>query len=328
MANHKHMSEQRRTQSRRAFLGKAVASGVALRQGARNHRGSAELPRRTLGKTGEAVTILGLGCAYAGGGVDETTTRKTIETALEGGVRYFDSAPEYTQAEERLGPVIKPVRDEVFLTTKTYAQDAVQAENDLTQALANLQTGHVDLFLQHGVGLDSVSDVHKMLGKGGSFEFLRKAKEQGRARFIGMSVHAPHSVALELLRASADWDVIMPFVNYVSHAQDGDALLTMARERALGMVAMKVLGGNPGLLADNYDRAFRYALSVEGVACALIGVSNRHQVTRAVRAAREFRALTPEEMTETLEIGRKQAENQSAVVRTLDRHRQYGFRRA
>ena len=48
------------------------------------------LARRVLGRTGEKVTILGLGCAYAAGNADEAQTRATIEAALEGGVRYFD----------------------------------------------------------------------------------------------------------------------------------------------------------------------------------------------------------------------------------------------
>ena len=317
--------------TRRTFLKATVAGSVFLDPTAQPTPRATELPRSVLGRTKERVTILGLGCAYAGGRVDEQTTRATLETALEGGVRYFDSAPEYTKAEERLGPVVKSVRDEVFLTTKTYAQEAVHAEKDLMQALANLQTDHVDLFLQHGVGLDSVSDPDTILGKGGSLEFMRKAKAKGLTRFIGMSVHAPHRTALRLLRASDEWDVVMPFVNYVSRAQgtvesDGADMFALAREKNLGIVAMKVLGGNPGLLADDYDRAFRYALSVEGVACAVIGVMNRHHVTRAVQAARDFCPMTGQEMADTIKLGEELVRAKSAKATTLDRHGAFGYR--
>jgi len=288
------------------------------------------MPRRVLGRTGQQVSIFGLGCAYAGGGVGPQETWATIEAALEGGVRYFDSAPEYTHAEERLGPVVARYRDEVFLTTKTYAQDAVQAEKDLNQALKNLKTDHVDLFMQHGVGLDSVSDPAKMLGDGGSLSYLRKAKEGGLTRFIGMSVHTPHSVALTLLKKSDEWDVVMPFINFVEHAgtpreSSGDDLLAVARRRRLGIVAMKVLGGNPGLLAEKYDLALRYALSVPDVACAVIGCTNPDQVRRAVQAAKAFRPLTGSEMDHALTTGRRMVRDRSREVRVLALHRQRGY---
>lgn len=333
------------SQTRREFLSAALLTGAAAnlvdgaeapgRTGADN-----AMPRRILGRTKESVTILGLGCAYAGGGVSEAQTRATIETALEGGVRYFDAAPEYTQAEERLGPVVKPVRDKVFLVSKSYAHDAKTVEKDLATALKQLQTDRVDLFLQHGVGLKPISTNKQILGKGGSLSFLRKAKRQGLTRFIGMSVHWPHAAAVELLRESDEWDVVMPYINYVARAQeeaatdvdfedvDGvlrEALLPVARRRNVGIVAMKVLGGHPGKLAKDYDRAFRYALSVPGVACALIGVRSADQVKRAVRAAKEFRPLTDVEMRETLRMGEEMVRANTSEAIILSRHRQRDF---
>ncbi len=333
------------SQTRREFLRTALLTGAAanLTDAAETSGRTAAdgaMPRRVLGRTKESVTILGLGCAYAGGGVSETQTRAAIEAALEGGVRYFDAAPEYTQAEERLGPVVKPVRDKVFLVSKSYAHDAKTAEKDLATALKQLQTDHVDLFLQHGVGLKPVSTNRQILGEGGSLSFLRKAKREGLTRFIGMSVHWPHTAALELLRASGEWDVVMPYVNYVARAQEEatddvdfedvnrparEALLPVARRHNLGIVAMKVLGGHPGKLAKDYDRAFRYALSVPGVACALIGVRSPDQVKRAVRAAKGFRPLTDVEMKETLRIGEEMARANTSEAIILSRHREWDF---
>ncbi len=333
------------SQTRRAFLKATLATGAAGKLASGSTAASKPddvdgMPRRVLGRTKERVTILGMGCAYAGGGVSEAHTRATIEAALAGGVRYFDAAPEYVQAEERLGPVIKPVRDQVFLVTKSYAHDAKTVEKDLAQALKQLQTDHVDLFLQHGVGLKPIATNKQILGKDGSLSFLRKAKERGLTRFIGMSIHAPHAAALQLLEASDEWDVIMPFVNYVSRAQkaaaadidvrDADvlerkALLPVARRAKLGIVAMKVLGGHPGKLADDYDRAFRYALSVPGVACALIGARNVRDVRRAVRAAKAFRPFTDAEMKQTLRIGEEMVHTRSSEATLLGRHRERDF---
>jgi len=313
----------------------ALAAGAAgrLTEGSTKHSNAGRtdgMPRRILGRTKESVTILGLGCAYIGRGISEAETRAIIEAALEGGVRYFDAAPEYEQAEVRLGPVVKPIRDKVFLVTKTYSLDAKNAEKDLHQALKQLRTDYVDLFLQHAVGVKPTSTSRQILGKGGSLEFLRKAKKQGLTRFVGMSVHAPHANALQLLHESDEWDVIMPFINYVCHARqkmegEDDQLLARARRHNLGIVAMKVLGGYPGKLADHYDRAFRYALSVPGVACALIGTRSVAQVKRAIKAAREFRPMTDTEMKETIRMGEEMVRSKSAGATILYRHRERDF---
>jgi len=322
-------------QTRRDFLKSALATGVAAKFA--GHPGapaeasrSDVLPRRVLGRTKEPVAILGLGCAYIGSGISETQTRAIIEAALEGGVRYFDAAPEYERAEERLGPIVAPLRDKVFLVTKTYALDAKNAEKDLAKSLKQLKTDHVDLFLQHAVGIKPTSTNRQILGKGGSLGFLRKAKRQGLTRFLGMSVHAPHAAALQLLDESDEWDVVMPFINYVARAQqkretENEELLTRARRDNLGIVAMKVLGGYPGKMSADYDRAFRYALSVPGVACALIGTRSAREVKRAVRAAKEFRPLTDAEMKETIRMGEEMVRSKSSKATMLYRHREKDF---
>ncbi len=324
---------------RRDFLKSAAAAAAAASTGVSAEVTSTqstrpgELPRRTLGRTKESVTIVGLGCAYAGADVSEAQTRATIEAAIEEGVRYFDAAPEYTQAEVRLGPAIKAVRNKVFLVTKTYAPDAAQAEKDLAQALRQLGTDHVDLYLQHGVGLQPIAMNNQILGKGGSLEYLRKAKKAGLTRFIGLSAHAPYAPALQLLEQSDAWDVVMPFLNYVTHARetllaeneldpvgDYDKLLKRACQNNIGIVGMKVLGGHPGPLATHYDRAFRYALSLPGVACVIIGVRSAAEVHRAARAAREFKLFSDAEMEETLKIGKQMVHQGSSTARSIERH--------
>jgi len=284
------------------------------------------IPRRTLGKTGEKVTILGLGCAYAAESIAESQTGDILKTALDAGVRYFDAAPEYTSAEERLGAALGPLRDECFLVTKTYAFDAKKAEEDLLGSLERLRTDRVELFLQHGVGLKPLAETERMLWDGGSLEFLLRAKREGLARYIGMSVHPLHPGVIQILDETGDWDVIMTFVNYISRAQDKEKrevqdLFARVEKDHLGLVAMKVLGGNPGLLADDYDRAFRYALSVPGAACNVIGVRNTKEVGQAVRAARAFRPLSGAEMAETIRVGEELVASRSKKVTMLDWHR-------
>ena len=316
--------------TRRNFLKWALV-GVAAKLGAcseseteapQDKPAAGGLPRRILGRTKQPVTILGLGCAYIARDADEAGSRATVEAALEGGVRYFDTSPDYKLSEQRLGPVLAPVRDEIFLVTKINFADAQGAEGDLTRSLKLLKTDHVDLLLQHCVGTQfNAGQVRTMLAKGGALEYLRKAKARGLTRFIGISIHRPFEPALMLMNGSDEWDVIMPFVSFLSAARiDAERhIVARARRDGLGVAAMKVLGGH-GQLADDYDRAFRYALTVPGVACAVIGVRNVDEVRRAVRAAKAFRPLTDAEMKQTIELGKQMVRERSPKVGLLERH--------
>ncbi|NQT19739.1 MAG: aldo/keto reductase [Planctomycetes bacterium] len=294
--------------TRREFLKASAAAGAMLPLAcvmAENNDAPAPaatgLLRRKLGKTGVPVTILGLGCAYIAG--ENINTRGIVETALDGGVRYFDTAPNYKGSEEALGPLLADVRDEVFLVTKLDHTGAKEAEMDLQESLKRLKTDRVDLLLLHGVGLSGDwQDAERICAEAGALTYLRKAKRDGLTRFIGMSVHQPHSHALHVLKEAEDLDVVMPFVNHMAIAKDTDDIIAPCHKMGMGIVAMKVLGGG-GQLAKDYDRSFRYPLSVPGVACAPVGVKSPEEVRRAVRAAKEFRPLTPDEMKEATKAG-------------------------
>ena len=92
-------------------------------------------------------------------------------------------------SEERLGPALAPVRDQVFLVTKLDHADAKSAEQDLINSLKLLKTDHVDLLLLHGLGLDTFENLEAVQRKDGAMAFLRQAKEKGLTRFIGFSSH-------------------------------------------------------------------------------------------------------------------------------------------
>ena len=299
---------------------------------------STALPRRRLGRTGQDVTLLGMGgamLAVSAKGVlcPESQTRAIVETALAGGVRYFDTSPDYKHSEERLGPALAGWRDRIFLTTKTNNADRDKINDELSTSLKLLKTDHVDLLLLHCVGLTrETRDPQAVLGKGGALDTLLAAKRSGRTRFIGLSVHLPPvsgplpensatTTGIKLLESSDQWDVVMPWVNYVSRAMiDAESrIVEPARAKGMGVIGMKVLGGD-GQLADGYDRALRYTLSVPGVACAIIGVDSVQQVRRALQAARDFRPLTTDEMAQTIALGKTLAATRSPKAMLLERH--------
>ena len=315
--------------TRRTFFKAAASAAVCLDTVAADKTRSQDgLPRRVLGKTNQPVTILGLGgawLAHDGTAHDHTATEahthEIIQAALEGGIRYFDTAPNYFLSEERLGPALAPVRDKVFLVTKLDHPDAKTAEQDLANSLKLLKTDHVDLLLLHGLGLENFDDFTALQGKAGALSFLHRAKEKGLTRFIGFSSHPVKMSAQRAFALVAEVDVIQPFVNYVSRAENNaeGIMVEFARQHNIGITAMKVLGGD-GQLADDYDRALRYVLSVPGVHCALVGAGSVEQVKRAVKAAQEFRTLTDSEMKETIALGRQLFESKSKKAALLRRH--------
>ncbi len=332
--------------TRREFLKISLAAAAAVKlagcsRGSPSNDGRADstaLPRRRLGRTGQDVTILGMGTApiavnFKGVQCPESQTREIVETALAGGVRYFDTSPDYKHSEERLGPALAGWRDRIFLTTKTNFADRDKINEELSTSLKLLKTDHVDLLLLHCVGLTrETRDPQAVLGKGGALDTLLAAKRSGRTRFIGLSVHLPPvsgplpensatTTGIKLLESSDEFDVVMPWVNYVSRAMiDAESrIVEPARKKGMGVIGMKVLGGD-GQLADGYDRALRYTLSVPGVACAIVGVSDAQQVRRAVQAARDFRPLTEDEMRQAVELGKTLAATRSPKALLLERH--------
>ena len=283
----------------------------------------AALPVRMLGKTGVAVTIAGLGCAWAGE-MTQANARKIFDAALDSGIRYFDTAPNYSRSEEFLGPALRDCRDDVFIATKLDHVPYGDAEADLHQSLKRLKTDHVDLLLLHGVGLpNDFRNADAILADDGALRLARKARKEGLTRFIGMSVHGPNAPAMKVLNNADDLDVVMPFINNMAmREKDPDgSVVQRCIDSGIGIVAMKVLGGSgQENLVPDYDAAFRFALGVPAVACAVVGVRTPQEVRRLAQAARRFRPLTQQERDAMLEQGARLIETDASAYALLRRH--------
>lgn len=148
------------------------------------------LPYRTLGKSGEKVTCLGLGGYHVGWPEDEAVVQATIEKAMEVGIRFFDTAESYGKgrSEERYGKYLIPkYRDNIFLMTKTQAKDAATARQHLEGSLRRMNTEVIDLWQIHS--LKDPADADDRLAKGVLDEAL-KAQQEGKVRHIGFTGHA------------------------------------------------------------------------------------------------------------------------------------------
>ncbi|MBN1223099.1 MAG: aldo/keto reductase [Candidatus Aminicenantes bacterium] len=199
------------------------------------------MPRRILGRTGERISIIGLGGIVV---MNESpqTAREIVRSAVEQGVNYFDVAPSYDDAEEVLGPALKPYREQVFLSCKTLERSRRKAEEELDKSLQRLQTDYIDLYQFHG--FSETRDVNRSLSRGGALDAFLKAKEEGKIRYIGFSAHSSEAA----LRAMEkfDFDTILFPVNYACFYKDfGPAVIQMAKEKKIGILGIKALARQP-----------------------------------------------------------------------------------
>lgn len=163
----------------------------------------ATMPERVLGRTGLKVPMMGLGGAgktplSRKGKEEERQAVAIIERALELGIRYFDTAPNYGPSEERLGKVLPPYRSKVFLASKTEVRDRDGAWRQLERSLKLLKTDRLDLWQLHGVA--SLEELNAMLSSSGAIKALEEARQQKLVRFIGITGHYHPLVIAEGLR--------------------------------------------------------------------------------------------------------------------------------
>ncbi len=196
------------------------------------------IERRSLGKTGERVSILGFG-GFTLSGLTQEDANHLVDKVIARGVNYFDVAPSYGNAEQRLGPALKGKREGVFLACKTLQRTAEGAKKEFQASLDRLYTDHFDLYQLHSVNTDE--DIAKLTAPGGALEYIRRAKEKGMCRFIGFSSHSEEA-ALKLLDLYPFDTVLFP-VNWVAllNGGFGKALLKKAEEKGAARLAIKAM---------------------------------------------------------------------------------------
>ena len=193
--------------------------------------------------TGQTVTMLGVGGWHIGHMDTGREVQATIETALEGGVRFFDSAESYQrgESERRLGQFLTPkYRDVVYLMTKTTAKDAKTAQNHLNGSLKRLKTDYLDLWQMHTV--KDPKDVDLRMEQG-VLEVMTKAKGSGKVRHIGFTGHKRPSAHQRILENTEAFEACQMPINLMDPAYNSfiDGILPTLVERKIGVLAMKTL---------------------------------------------------------------------------------------
>ena len=249
---------------------------------------------RRLGRTDAVVSDICVGAGPVSGEKGE----RIVAEALERGVTYIDTAPDYSAngSENAIGKVIRGRRDGLFLATKfctplghlpagTPVQVYIEA---VESSLGRLGTDHVDLIHIH-----SCDEVDRLMDPN-VHEAFDRLKEQGKARFLGFSSHTPRleEVANQAID-SGRFDVMMLAYHYGAWQDLGGIIARARREQDMGVVAMKTLKGakHRGLedfepYADAYSQAaFKWVLSNEDVSCLVISFREMQHVDEYLHAS-------------------------------------------
>jgi aryl-alcohol dehydrogenase-like predicted oxidoreductase len=225
---------------RRAFIKQAAITAAAVasanKLSATAKTPSSPIARRTLGKTGEQLSIIGFGGIVV---MNESTgdASNIVAEAVDRGVNYFDVAPSYGNAQERLGPALAPYRKNCFLACKTEGRTKEDSRKQLEESLQLLKTDHVDLYQFHA--LTKMVELDQVLGPGGAMETMEAAKRDGKIRYIGFSVHSAETAVAAMDRYN--FDTILFPVNWIlfTQAEFGPQILKKAQEKKMGILALK-----------------------------------------------------------------------------------------
>jgi predicted aldo/keto reductase-like oxidoreductase len=243
-----------RTISRRDFIQSSAAGmagifyGATAQPGWGADRGERALVYRTLGKTGMRVPVVGMGILSAG-------TPALMRAALDAGITHFDSTaaqPQQANNERMIGEVLRGRPRESFIygtkvhlpqnyQTGLYTDAATEQEftRILDVALQNLQMDYVDIVYHHMVSRRE-SAFHEPAMKA-----MLKAKEAGKARFLGLTTHSNVPEAVHAAVDSGFYEVVMASYNprQTDVAQVKEAI-ARAAGAGLGVVAIKVIRGD------------------------------------------------------------------------------------
>ncbi|HEV2106872.1 MAG TPA: aldo/keto reductase, partial [Thermomicrobiales bacterium] len=268
---------------------------------------NAAIPTRPLGKTGDAVSLLGVGGAHIGQG-DEAMGIRIIQQAIDAGATFLDNAWEYNknESEIRMGKALAQgaYRQRAFLMTKDCAHDrkADHSMRMLEESLRRLQTDYLDLWQIHEVVWED--DPANIFAPGGSAEAMLKAKEQGKVRFIGFTGHKHPDLHRQMLSQGFPWDTAQMPINALDahHKSFLREIVPLCQEQGVAVLGMKSMAGGHILKSGatiTPEEALRYAMS-QPVATVISGMNTPEVLAANLAVARGFTPLSDAEQADIL----------------------------
>jgi len=266
------------------------------------------MPYRRLGRTGEMVSLVGLGGYHIGIQKEEQESIHLIRTAIDNGVNFLDNSWDYNDgvSEIRMGKALKDgYRKKAFLMTKIDGQDRKTADAQIEECLRRLQTETVDLLQFHEI--IRMEDAGRIFAPEGALEAVLEAKKAGKVQYIGFTGHKSPAVHLKMLQTAFDhgftFDAVQMPLNVMDAHFDSfeKKVLPVLREHDIGVLGMKPLAEKFILDSKTASpvESLHYVMDLP-VSTVITGCDSMDILEQALKAARTFQPLSAEERSALL----------------------------
>jgi len=296
--------------NRREFLKLAAATGAVgvFQPDVWAQETKGEMPYRSLGRTGEKVSALGLGGYHIGVPKDEQEGIKIIRTAVDRGINFMDNCWDYHDgdSEVRMGKALRDgYRQKVFLMTKIDGRTKASAAQQIDESLHRLQTDHVDLMQFHEI--IRMEDPDRIFAAGGAMEAMLEAQKAGKVRFIGFTGHKDPLLHLRMLEIAAAHDFRFDAVQMPLNVMDAHfrsfqhrVLPHLVRDN-IGVLGMKPLAAGVILTSHAVKpiESLHYAMSLP-TSTVITGIDRIELLDQALQAARTFQPMKKKKMAALL----------------------------
>jgi predicted aldo/keto reductase-like oxidoreductase len=304
VASEPSMVENDPSLTRREFVKLAAATTIAMGAGSLGWAAEKQggIPYRSLGRTGEQVSAIGLGGYHVGKQADEQESIRLIRSAIDGGITFMDNCWDYHggASETRMGKALRDgYRERVFLMSKIDGRTKESAASQIDESLQRLQTDRIDLMQFHEI--IRVEDPDRIFAEGGAAEAMDAAKRAGKIRYIGFTGHKDPLVHLRMLEIAANhkfrFDAVqMPLNVMDAHFRSFEQqVLPLLVRDEVGVLAMKAFG-DPFILRSNTVapiECLHYVMNLP-VSTAITGIDGMEVLQQALEAARTFAPLSRE----------------------------------
>ena len=268
-----------------------------------------DVPYRTLGRTGEKVSIVGIGGYHLGRpGVDPQEATQIVHKALDEGINFLDNCWDYNdgESEVRMGRALSGgYRNKAFLMTKIDGRDKVTATKQINESLKHLQTDHIDLLQFHEIIRET--DPPRIFAAGGAMEAVQEARKAGKIRYIGFTGHKSPDIHLLILKTAADhgftFDTVQMPLNVMDyHFESFQAkVLPVLNKENIGPLAMKPMGDHFILQSKTVSaiECLHYSMNLP-VSVVITGCDSVKILDQALSAARSFQPMSKDQVAALL----------------------------
>jgi len=294
---------------RRRFLQTAAATSIMTSLTKKlSDAETGTVPRRTLGRSGEKISMVGLGGYHIGMQSDERESTRIIRTALDNGMNFLDNCWDYNngQSEIRMGKALRDgYRQKAFLMTKIDGRTRQAASQQIDDSLRRLETAHIDLLQFHEVIREE--DPDRIFAKGGGMEAVLEAKKAGKVRFIGFTGHKSPDIHLKMLNTAFGHDFTFDAVQIPLNVMDAHfnsfekKVLPVLVENKIGVLGMKPMGDKIILKSKTATpvECLHYAMNLP-TSVVITGCDSIDILHQALEAARTFKSMSSAEVAALL----------------------------